>query len=213
MRSLSGPRNRIVLVVASLVTLVAAAWLLAVAFDLVPPGSSLAGLVVPADSTISSVAQDNRGWLLPAATTAAILAALAGFGMLLAQIHTKPAHTTLRLSDEDGTVLASLEPQVFELALAERVEAVSGIDEATVRVSGSTASLQVLAEVTVAADAQVEWAVTEARRVLATDPQATLGTAPRSVDLLIRLRTPRSGGRTDRVAVRQGSGDLVSTTA
>ncbi|WP_216694767.1 hypothetical protein [Dietzia psychralcaliphila] len=215
MRSLSGTRNRIALTVAGLLTLAVAAWLVAVSFSLIPAGSPLAGLMVPTDSTVSTLVQEHRGWALPAATAAAILAVLAGLGLLLAQIPTAPSHTSLRLHDDDGTVLATLEPQVLERALAERVEGVPGVEEASVRVSGSTTSLRILAEVTVAEDAQVEWAVEEARRVLAADPQTALGTSPRSVDLLVRVHTPRSSSRSDRVAVRQDSagGELVSEAA
>ncbi|MCT1886660.1 hypothetical protein [Dietzia cinnamea] len=212
MRSLSGPRNRVALTVAALLMLAAAAWLIAASFGLASAGSPLAGLMPPADSTVSTLVQDHRGWLLPVATAASILAVLAGLGLLGAQIPTAPAHTTLRLPGDDGSVLATVEPQVLERALVERVEGVPGVKEASVRVSGSTASLRVFAEVTVAQDAQVEWAVEEARRVLAADPATALGTAPRSVDLLVRLHTPRSSSRSDRVAVRQDAADghLVS---
>ncbi|MET3861723.1 hypothetical protein ABIE38_002659 [Dietzia sp. 2505] len=215
MRSLSGTRNRIALTVAGLLILAVAAWLVAVSFALIPAGSPLAGLMAPTDSTVSTLAQEHRGWALPAATVASVLAVLAGLGLLLAQIPSAPAHTTLRLHDADGTVLASLEPQVLERALAERVESVPGVEEAAVRVFGSTTSLRVLAEVTVSEEAQVEWAVEEARRVLATDPETALGTAPRSVDLLVRVNTPRSSSRSDRVAVRQqgAGGELVSEAA
>lgn len=214
MRSLSGTRNRIALTVAGLLTLAVAAWLVAVSFALIPAGSPLAGLTVPADSTVSMLVQEHRGWALPAATAASILAVLAGLGLLLAQIPTAPAHTSLRLHDDDGTVLATLEPQVLERALAERVEGVSGVEEASVRVSGSTTSLRILAEVTIAEEAQVEWAVEEARRVLAADPETALGTSPRSVDLLVRVHTPRTS-RSDRVAVRHhgAGGELVSEAA
>ncbi|GAA1052456.1 hypothetical protein [Dietzia natronolimnaea] len=215
MRSLSGTRNRIALTVAGLLTLAVAAWLVAVSFALIPAGSPLAGLTVPADSTVSTLVQEHRGWALPAAATAAsVLAVLAGLGLLLAQIPTAPAHTSLRLHDDDGTVLATLEPQVLERALAERVEGVPGVEEASVRVSGSTTSLRILAEVTIAEEAQVEWAVEEARRVLAADPETALGTSPRSVDLLVRVRTPRTS-RSDRVAVRHhgAGGELVSEAA
>ena len=214
MRSLSGTRNRIALTVAGLLTLAVAAWLVAVSFSLIPAGSSLAGLTVPADSTVSMLVQEHRGWALPAATAASILAVLAGLGLLLAQIPTAPAHTSLRLHDDDGTVLATLEPQVLERALAERAEGVPGVEEASVRVSGSTTSLRILAEVTIAEEAQVEWAVEEARRVLAADPETALGTSPRSVDLLVRVHTPRTS-RSDRVAVRHhgAGGELVSEAA
>ena len=214
MRSLSGTRNRVALTVAGLLTLAVAAWLVAVSFSLIPAGSSLAGLTVPADSTVSMLVQEHRGWALPAATAASVLAVLAGLGLLLAQIPTAPAHTSLRLHDDDGTVLATLEPQVLERALAERVEGVPGVEEASVRVSGSTTSLRIRAEVTIAEEAQVEWAVEEARRVLAADPETALGTSPRSVDLLVRVHTPRTS-RSDRVAVRHhgAGGELVSEAA
>ncbi|MBC7297055.1 MAG: hypothetical protein H5T79_12070 [Dietzia sp.] len=214
MRSLSGTRNRIALTVAGLLTLAVAAWLVAVSFALIPAGSPLAGLTVPADSTVSMLVQEHRGWALPAATAASVLAVLAGLGLLLAQIPTAPAHTSLRLHDDDGTVLATLEPQVLERALAERVEGVPGVEEASVRVSGSTTSLRIRAEVTIAEEAQVEWAVEEARRVLAADPETALGTSPRSVDLLVRVHTPRTS-RSDRVAVRHhgAGGELVSEAA
>lgn len=214
MRSLSGTRNRIALTVAGLLTLAVAAWLVAVSFALIPAGSPLAGLTVPADSTVSMLVQEHRGWALPAATAASVLAVLAGLGLLLAQIPTAPAHTSLRLHDDDGTVLATLELQVLERALAERVEGVPGVEEASVRVSGSTTSLRILAEVTIAEEAQVEWAVEEARRVLAADPETALGTSPRSVDLLVRVHTPRTS-RSDRVAVRHhgAGGELVSEAA
>ncbi|MEX6466012.1 hypothetical protein AB6N35_17010 [Dietzia cinnamea] len=207
MRSLSGTRNRVALTVAALLILAAAAWLIAVSFALVPADTPLAGLMPPADSTVSTLVQDHRGWALPAATAASILAVLSGLGLLAAQIPTAPAHTTLRLPGDDGTVLATVEPQVLKRALVERVESVPGVKEASVRVSGSTTSLRVFAEVTVAQDAQVEWAVEEARRVLAADLATALGTAPRSVDLLVRLHTPRSSSRSDRVAVRQDAAD------
>ncbi|MGN7155050.1 hypothetical protein ACTHRK_02905 [Dietzia cercidiphylli] len=214
MRSLSGTRNRVALTVAGLLTLAVAAWLVAVSFALIPAGSPLAGLTVPADSTVSMLVQEHRGWALPAATAASVLAVLAGLGLLLAQIPTAPAHTSLRLHDDDGTVLATLEPQVLERALAERVEGVPGVEEASVRVSGSTTSLRIRAEVTIAEEAQVEWAVEEARRVLAADPETALGTSPRSVDLLVRVHTPRTS-RSDRVAVRHhgAGGELVSEAA
>lgn len=214
MRSLSGTRNRVALTVAGLLTLAVAAWLVAVSFALIPAGSPLAGLTVPADSTVSTLVQEHRGWALPAATAASVLAVLAGLGLLLAQIPTAPAHTSLRLHDDDGTVLATLEPQVLERALAERVEGVPGVEEASVRVSGSTTSLRIRAEVTIAEEAQVEWAVEEARRVLAADPETALGTSPRSVDLLVRVHTPRTS-RSDRVAVRHhgAGGELVSEAA
>lgn len=210
MRSLPGTRNRIVLVLAGVLTLAAAAWLLAVAFGPVPAGQALDGVLAPGETTVAELAQQDRGWLLPTASVAAVLAVLVGLALLLAQVPTAPPHTPLRLHDGD-TLLATLEPQVLERALAERAEGVPGVDGASLRVAGSTSALTVQAEVTVSDTAEVEWAVAEVRRVLMADLETALGTPPRAVDLLVRLRTPRSSARGDRsqVAVRQEDRDDV----
>lgn len=203
MRTLSGSRNRLALVLAGLLALLAAAWLAAVAFDLVAPGTALGGLVVPAESTVAAVVQDHRGWLLPAASVAAVLAVLAGLGLAAVQFPKAPAHTVLRFHDSDGTVLATLDPQVLERALVERVEAVPGVVEVSLRVSGSAAALRVVGEVAVSDGAEVEWAVDQTRQLLASDVETVLGRAPQTIDLLVRLRSPRTTSRSDRVAVGQ----------
>lgn len=206
MRSLSGPRNRTVLIIAAVLTLAAAAWLVLVAFQLVAPGQAVGGLVtVPDQPTVASLIETQRTWLLPAAAAAAVLAILAGIALLVAQIPSAPAHTRMRFQADDGAVLASLEPQVLEQALAERVGGVSGVVDASLRVSGSTTALAVQGELTVADSSEVEWAIDEARRLLASDLETALGVKPQSVDLLVRLRAPRSSARgdRDRVAVRQ----------
>lgn len=212
MRSLSGTRNRIVLTVTALLILAAAVWLIAASFALAPAGAPLSGLVPTAEQSVADLAAQHRGWLLPAATVASVVAVLAGLGLLVAQIPTAPAHTPLRLPGDDGSVLATLQPQVLERALVERVESVPGVKEASVRVSGSTSSLRLLAEVAVAEDAQVEWAVARVRRVLADDPATALGTAALSVDVLLRLHTTRSS-RSDRVAVGQDAPDAALVTS
>lgn len=210
MRSLSGARNRTVLVIAGVITLVAAAWLLVVAFALVSPGQELGGLVaVPDQSTVAELIEAQRGWLLPTACVAAVLAVLIGLALLIAQIPSAPRHTQMRFTDHDGTVLATLEPQVLEKALVEHLEGVAGVVDSSLRVSGSTSALTVQGELTVADSAEVEWAVDEARKLLASDLETALGAAPQSIDLLVRLRSPRSSRRSftssdrDRVAVRQ----------
>ncbi|MBB0992713.1 hypothetical protein G6009_15255 [Dietzia sp. SLG510A3-30A2] len=213
MRSLSGTRNRIALTVAALLILAAAVWLIAASFALAPAGAPLSGLVPTAEQSVAAIAAQHRGWLLPAATVASVVAVLAGLGLLAAQIPTAPAHTPLRLPGDDGSVLATLQPQVLERALAERAEAVPGIKEASVRVSGSTTSLRLLAQVAVAEDAQVEWAVARVRWVLADDPATALGTAALSVDVLLRLHNPRSSSRSGRAAVGQDAPDAALVTS
>ena len=59
----------------------------------------------------------------------------------------------------------------------------------------------VVAEVTVAASAQIAWTIEQVRHRLFEDLQLSLGSEPRAVDVLVSLSTGRSTARADRVAV------------
>lgn len=200
MRSRSGPRNRLILFLLGVLALLAAVWLAVAAFDLAPDGGTLDALVPdPSESPASLL--ESAGWALPVGIAVAVIAVLAGLALLVLQIPTAPAHTVLRLHDADGGVLATLEPQVLERALAERVEDVQGVESASVRVTGSASSAGVVAEVTVAGSGEIAWTVEQARTRLFEDLRLALGAEPRSVDVLVTLQTGRSTARTDRVAV------------
>ncbi|MGW8592590.1 hypothetical protein ACWGLC_12890 [Dietzia sp. NPDC055877] len=200
MRSQSGPRNRVVLLVLGVLALVAAAWLAAAAFDLVPAGGTLDPLVPDGASTPASLLED-AGWALPVGIAVSVVAVLAGLALLITQIPTAPARAVLRLHDPEGAVLATLEPQVLERALVERVEDVQGVDSASVRATGSATRAGVVAEVTVAESAEIAWTLEQVRRRLFEDLRLSLGVEPRSVDVLVSLRAAKNSARTDRVAV------------
>ena len=200
MRSQSGPRNRIVLLVLGALALTAAAWLAAAAFDLAPTGGVVDTVVPDGSSTPASLLGD-ADWALPVGIAVSVIAVLGGLALLVSQVPTAPARAVLRLHDSDGAVLATLEPQVLERALVERIEDVQGVDSASVRVTGSATSIAVVAEVTVAASAQIAWTIEQVRHRLFEDLQLSLGSEPRAVDVLVSLSTGRSTARADRVAV------------
>ena len=200
MRSQSGPRNRIVLLVLGALALTAAAWLAAAAFDLAPTGG-VVDTVVPVGSSTPASLLGDADWALPVGIAVSVIAVLGGLALLVSQVPTAPARAVLRLHDSDGAVLATLEPQVLERALVERIEDVQGVDSASVRVTGSATSIAVVAEVTVAASAQIAWTIEQVRHRLFEDLQLSLGSEPRAVDVLVSLSTGRSTARADRVAV------------
>lgn len=210
MRSQSGPRNRVVLLVLGVLALVAAAWLAAAAFDLAPAGGTLDDVVPDSGSTPAALLE-GAGWALPVGIAVSVIAALGGLALLVTQIPTAPARAVLRLHDSEGTVLATVEPQVLERALAERVEDVQGVESASVRVTGSVATAGVVAEVTVAESAEIAWTIEHARTRLFEDLRTSLGSAPRSVEVLVSLRVGRSSVHTDRVAV--GGDSMVGEKA
>ena len=207
MRSLSGTRNRVVLLLAGVLALAAAAWLGAVAFDLPSSVEAVRGVLVPGDRAVDTLVQTHRGWLLPTASVIAVLATLAGVALLIAQVPSQPGNSMLRFHDQDHTVLASVEPAVLERALAERVGDVPGVLQSSVHVSGSTADLCVQAEIAVSEGAEVEWSIEQARGLIAADVSTALGTAPRRLDLLVRLDSTTAPSRT----ITDDTGDRAPT--
>lgn len=210
MRSQSGPRNRVVLLVLGVLALVGAAWLAAAAFDLVPAGSTLDGVVPDGGSTASALL-DGAGWALPVGVVISVIALLGGLALLVTQIPTAPARAALRLHDSDGTVLATLDSQVLERALVERLEEVQGVEGASVRVTGSVTAAGVVAEVTVAESAEVAWTIEQTRTRLFEDLRTALGSTPGSVEVLVSLRVGTGSGPADRVAVGSGRRDGEQT--
>lgn len=195
MRSVSGPRNRFVLVAAGVLALLAAAWTASAALGLAERWPDAEAVLPHGDSTPASLAAAHQQWLLPVAAAASVLAVLIGLWLLLAQVPSRVRTPDLRLRDEDGGLLGTLEPAVLERALAEHVEQVAGVVDATVRLSGSASDPTVQASVTIAEDAETAWAVDAVRELLADDVRTVLGAGPRTVDLLVHLRSATAPSR------------------
>lgn len=190
MRTVSGPRNRLILVLSALVALAAAFWLAAASFGLADRWPGAEAVLPHGDSTPATLLTAHDSWALPVAVVLTVLAVVAGLWLLLAQVPSRPATAPLRFSEEgSGAVLGTLEPAVLQRALSEHVEEISGVLDASVQLSGSTTSPWVQASVTIAEDAETGWAAQSVRELLAEDVRTVLGTPARQVDLLIRLRS------------------------
>lgn len=195
MRSISGSGNRFALAVFGLLSLVAAAWLAAPRFDLAsrwPAGEPVLAL---GDTTPQSLVDWHGPWLVPVACAVVVAALLVGITLLLRQIPRQPAAPTLRLTGDDGALLASLEPSVLERALEERAEGVTGVLDADVRVGGTSRAPWVQASATLDEDSETGWVIDEVRQRIADDLAQTLGADPSRVDLLVHLRSRKSSGR------------------
>ncbi|HEX7349846.1 hypothetical protein [Brachybacterium sp.] len=190
MRTVSGSRNRLILVLSALVALAAAFWLAAAPFGLADRWPGAEAVLPHGDSTPATLLTAHGSWVLPVAVVLTVLAVVAGLWLLLAQIPSRPATAPLRFSDEESrAALGTLEPAVLQRALSEHVEEISGVLDASVQLSGSTTSPWVQASVTIAEDAETGWAAQSVRELLAEDVRTVLGTPARQVDLLIRLRS------------------------
>jgi hypothetical protein len=188
MRSVSGSRNRVVLVVASLLTLAAAAWLASAPLGLADRWPQADALLPHADATPAQLASLHQNWLLPAAVAVTLGALLAGVCLLIAQVPARPTTAPLRVTGESAAPLGSLDPAVLDRALAEHVENINGVLDASVQMTGTAGSPWVQASVTIAEDAETAWVADTTRKLLADDLTTVFGTPPRQVDLLLRLR-------------------------
>lgn len=197
MRSVSGPRNRLAIVVAGVLALLAAAWIGAAGLGLTARWPRAEAVLPHGDSTPASLAAAHEAWLLPVAVAAGVLAALLGLWLLLAQIPSRTSTPALRLRDEDGegALLGTLDPAVLERALSDHAEEVSGVLDASVRISGAASAPWVQASVTISEDAETAWAVEAVRELLADDVRTVLGSPVRSVDLLVHLRSAATPSR------------------
>ena len=132
----------------------------------------------------------QEAWLLPAVFAASIIAVLLGVVLLIMQVPRKASASPLRFTDADGTLLATISPEVLAQALSERGEDVSGVKRCSAWVTGSPGNLRVQATATVSQNSEVEWAVSELRSRLDNDLAVSLGAHPKQVDVLLTLDSP-----------------------
>ncbi|AKK07160.1 hypothetical protein CMUST_14335 [Corynebacterium mustelae] len=197
MRSISGIKNRVVLAIIGLLITLAAAWLAATLLNLGVSWPQLQPLLPNPHTHIGALLSANSNWLFPAAIAIALIALIVGIVMLISQIPRKARTAPLRLVDTDGTLMATVSPDVLARALSERAEEVPGVSGCSVWVAGSSRNIWLQASAKISQEAQVSWAVAALRRRLADDITASLGTAPQQVDVIIK---PSSGTASEAVA-------------
>ena len=210
MRSVSGARNRTRLAVSGVLSLLLATWLAFDWFNLKERSDALSPILLPGSRTLGSIWVEQRSWLLPAAAVLSILLVLLGLLTLLRQVPRRPKALPLRLVDGQGRLVASAQSAVMEKALAGRVAAIPGVLGSTVHLSGAANDLCVQCELTIAESAQVSWVIDAARKRLAGDLAQALSSAPRRVDVLVRLRpAPEGAGQKDGAVVTAGAPQLA----
>ncbi|MGQ4506390.1 hypothetical protein ACUH9O_03480 [Dermabacteraceae bacterium P13103] len=213
MRSISGTKNRFVLALAGVLSLAAAAWLGVAAFGYTKQLPDFDRYLAHGETTPAMLLEMHAQWLPAAAGAVCLVAVLFGLYLVIGQAPKKPRTSTLRISDADGALLGTIQPDVLGLALAEHVEEqVSGIVGASVEVSGTAKQPWLQAQLDVAEDAETGWSVDAARRMLADDVRQTLGVEPRQIDALVTLRSSRARGNNSE-AVLGGSEPRVSSPA
>ncbi len=211
MRSVSAALNRVFLAFFGLLIVCTAAWFLASGLDAGHSVPSIAAYLAAAQDEIGALLSLRAHWLLPLGVLMSVITFVVGLFLLLMQVPRRPANSSLRLSGSDGTLLATLSPDVLSQALSERAQGVPGIEGCTVFVTGSPSKLWVQAETSVAPDCEVEWTVTELRKLLNEDVATSLGTPPKQLDVLVRLARSVSSTSTSKAVTGQPSPAITGT--
>lgn len=211
MRSVSAALNRVLLAFFGLLIICASAWFLASGLDAGHSVPSIAAYLAAAQDEIGALLSLRAHWLLPLGVLMSVITFVVGLFLLLMQVPRRPANSSLRLSGSDGTLLATLSPDVLSQALSERAQGVPGIEGCTVFVTGSPSKLWVQAETSVAPDCEVEWTVTELRKLLNEDVATSLGTPPKQLDVLVRLARSASSTSTSKAVTGQPSSAITGT--
>lgn len=187
MRSVSGGLNRTLLAICGLVFTSVSAWVLLSGLGISQLWPTATRYLATAHDHLGTLASAHAHWLLPTSTAASVCAFLIGLILLAMQVPRKVAAASLRLSGSDGKLLATLSPDVLSQALSERAQTLPGVEKCTVWVTGSPHKLWIQADANVSKDCEVEWAVEQLRKQLNDDIATSLGTAPKQIDLLVRL--------------------------
>ncbi len=211
MRSVSAALNRVFLAFFGLLIVCAAAWFLASGLDAGHSVPSIAAYLAAAQDEIGALLSLRAHWLLPLGVLMSVITFVVGLFLLLMQVPRRPANSSLRLSGSDGTLLATLSPDVLSQALSERAQDLPGVERCTVFVTGSPSKLWVQAETSVAPDCEVEWTVTELRKLLNEDVATSLGTPPKQLDVLVRLARSASSTSTSKAVTGQPSSAITGT--
>ena len=211
MRSVSAALNRVFLAFFGLLIVCAAAWFLASGLNAGHSVPSIAAYLAAAQDEIGALLSLRAHWLLPLGVLMSVITIVVGLFLLLMQVPRRPANSSLRLSGSDGTLLATLSPDVLSQALSERAQDLPGVERCTVFVTGSPSKLWVQADTSVAPDCEVEWTVTELRKLLNEDVATSLGTPPKQLDVLVRLARSASSTSTSKAVTGQPSSAITGT--
>ena len=211
MRSVSAALNRVLLAFFGLFIVCASAWFFASGLDAGHHLPGISAYLAATHDQIGAILSPHAHWLVPCGVLASVLAFVVGLFLLLMQVPRRPANSPLRLSGSDGALLAILSPDVLSQALSERVQDLPGVERCTVFVTGSPSKLWVQADTSIAPDCEVEWTVTEFRKLLNEDVATSLGTPPKQVDVLVRLARSVSSTSTSKAVTGQPSPTITGT--
>ena len=134
MRSVSGAFNRIILATFGLALVAAASWFVASGLGAGRYWPDADRYLAPAQDSFSSIVAPltHSNWLIPICALLSLFAIVAGAFVLIKQIPRKAAASPLRITGSEGSLVASLAPDVLSQALSERAQEIPGVEQCSV---------------------------------------------------------------------------------
>lgn len=159
MRTVSAARNRTLLLILGLLLLAEGIGLTLLATGAAAAlGGGASGLPGPT-ATVGSLLGPAGQYLFAIGVAVTVLAVLFGLWWLLHQIPGKPRTTTYRLAGDPENGSVEVDPGVLARAVQDQLDAVPGIEKASVSLLGSARQPEAVVNVTIGPTVPVDWAL------------------------------------------------------
>lgn len=211
MRTVSGARNRILLILLGLVLALAGAWLVLTSTGAVSRVPEL-GELAPADGAALGDLLGPLGQvLLPAGTALIALTLIGALWWLAHQIPTRDRPVDYRLHQDDDHGAVTIAPSVIATAVRTQCEELPEVKRASVELFGSARDPEVFLDLTLTPGASLERVLDQVYGTVVTDLTQALEVEPAHV--AVRLDVSRAAARDTRTAVQKtGPRDTATST-
>lgn len=195
MRTVSGPRNRTLLIILGIILILIGALL-----GLLSSGALSAMPWAPDQATsLGSLAQPAQGYLIVLAIIAVVLFLLA-LWWLIAQIPTKDRTLPYRVADDPRHGIATVQPETVARAVQDQLEAIPGVTRAQAQLAGTAEEPELLARLTSSPRADINRVLEQFYRGVVRDLENAMGNPLRHVG--VSLHVGRESTESTKTSVR-----------
>ena len=193
MRTVSGSRNRTILLILGIVLLLAGVLLGALASGLAAQIPGVSSWAPESSAALGSLLGPLNQHLLVLGIAATVLAALFGLWWLLAQIPRKDRTSPYRLQDDADHGIMTVDPKVLAQAVEDQLQALPGVTRAHADLAGSAHHPELTAKLTLAARTSVDRVLGEVYGTVVTDLETALETRLEHVGLQLDVARESAG--------------------
>ena len=196
MRTVSGSRNRTILLILGIVLLLAGVLLGALASGLAAQIPGVSSWAPESSAALGSLLGPLSQYLLVLGIAGAVdrsLSPIIGLWWLLAQIPRKDRTSPYRLQDDADHGIMTVDPKVLAQAVEDQLQALPGVTRAHADLAGSAHHPELTAKLTLAARTSVDRVLGEVYGTVVTDLETALETRLEHVGLQLDVARESAG--------------------